>query len=205
MSAVPAASYLADFGCRAVVDAHLAPGSDADRAAASAAEVGARIEAAHASGFEDGKAALRAELERKLEAQRVANDARLASERQAWVSAEAGKLAERLTVGLTELEGRIADTLARILQPFLGAELRRRAIGELRAELEALLRKHPGIECIVSGPEDLLDELRRHLAGKTLTVTYRIAEGVDLRVEAGQTVLETRLGVWLARMQEALQ
>jgi hypothetical protein len=207
MSAVPAAAYLADFGREAMIagKATLVPQPLAREAGPSAAEIAARIDAAHAGGFESGKAAALAELEHKLQAQQVAHEELIAAERQAWASAEGERLAELIGAGLAEIEGRIADTVGRILQPFLGTALRRRAVGDLRAELEALLAKEPGISISITGPQDLLDEMRQRLDGKTQAATYHAAEGVDLRVEAGQSVLETRLGAWLTKMQEAAQ
>jgi hypothetical protein len=118
MSAFPAASYLTEFGRDGEASLRRRDADDTRRPG---------IEAAHASGFESGKAAAMAALEARLEAERASFAQQRASERQAWVAEEAEKLAQRLSAGLGELEARIADTTARVLEPFLGAELRRQS------------------------------------------------------------------------------
>jgi hypothetical protein len=185
MSAVPATSYLMEFGR----DGGL-PLQRRDAASlAEADDAAARIDAAHASGFESGKAAAMAALEARLEDERASFARQLASARQAWVAEEGAKLAQRLSAGLGELEARIADTTARVLEPFL----------------EAVLSREPGIEVGVTGPEDLLQALRDGLAGRACAATYRPSDALDVRIVAGQTVLETRLAAWVAGIEEALR
>ena len=195
MSAFPAASYLTEFG----------RDGEASLRRRDADDTSARIDAAHASGFESGKAAAVAALEARLEAEQALFAQQRASERQVWVAEEAEKLAQRLSAGLGELEARIADTTARVLEPFLSAELRRQVIAALRVELEALLTKEPRISLSVTGPEDLLQALRDQLAGKACTATHLPNAEPDVRITAGQTILETRLGAWAAKIQEVLR
>jgi len=202
MSALPVASYLIDFGR----DGDFAAAATALRGRQAAPDAdAARIEAAHASGFESGKAAGRAELERKLEEQKAGHEAQLARARRTWASEEGSKLAEQLSGGLREVETAIADAAARILHPFLAAAVREQAIASLRAELEVLLQKDAGIQIGVSGPEDLLHAVRAQLAGRTEAVTYLPGEGIDVRVSVGRTVIETRLKTWLEKIQEAMR
>jgi hypothetical protein len=195
MSAVPVASYLTEFG----------RDGEAPLGRRNADDASARIDAAHADGFESGKAAAMAALEARLEEQRASFARQLASERQAWVVEEAEKLAQRLSAGLGELEARIAETTARVLEPFLSAELRRQVVAALRADLEALLTQEPGISISVTGPEDLLQALREQLSGKACSATYLPSGEPDVRIAAGQTILETRLGAWAAKIGEAVR
>ena len=55
---------------------------------------------------------------------------------------------------------------------------------------------------------NLLEALRvriaDQLAGKAGSVGYRTSDRPDVRIVAGQTVLETRLGAWAAKIEEAL-
>jgi hypothetical protein len=202
MSAVPAASYLMEFGRDGGLPL---PRRGAGGGVAEADDAAARIDAAHAGGFESGKAAATATLEARLEEERASFVRQLASARRAWVVEEGEKLAQRLSAGLGELEARVAETTARVLEPFLRAELRRQAIIELRAGLEAVLSREPGIEIDVTGPEDLLQALRDGLAGRACAATYRPSGEPDVRIVAGQTILQTRLAAWVARIEEALR
>lgn len=188
MSALPAASYLTDFAGDGVRRPDLA----------------AKIEAARLAGFEAGKAVASAALEARLEEQRAAAERQRAAERQTWASEEGQKLAQRLAAGLAELEAHIADAAARALEPVLRAELRRQAIEELRADLELLLAD-ASIAVTVAGPQDLLQALEAALAAGGRTVVFQPNDKADLRITAGQAILETRLGAWAARIEEAMR
>jgi hypothetical protein len=214
MSAMPVAPFLSEFGSAAPViaprDAGFAPlgrGPAADGAthAVVAAE---RLEAARASGFASGEAAAEAALEARLAEQHEAHARELAAARLAWATGEAQRLADALASGLRDLEARIADAAARALVPILRAEVGRQAVDALGAELGLLLGRDGGVNLDISGPEDLIEALRAHLAdgsaGKAVRVTYRPGGGPDIRIAAGETILETRLGAWAAKIEEAL-
>lgn len=194
MSAVPAASYLADFGIEG-----RAGGTEKAR------ERGGqdKIEEAFARGVEAGRAAVQAEAEAKIASQQAVFAKRLELERQKWVIGTGEKLAGSLAAGLEKLESTIADTTARILKPFLEAELHKQAISELRLNLAALIATEPGVALHIRGPADILDVLREQLADKHPSAVLEVADDCDVRIVAGQAVLETRLRDWMSKLEEA--
>jgi hypothetical protein len=200
MSAAPAAPYLTEFDCAAGPSVLAVVGqlglSDEEQAAARLAE-------AHAEGFEKGKAAALATVERKLAEQSAQFQQQLVRERAAWAAGQGDKLAGALAAALEALESRIADAVSSILTPFVEARLRGQAVAELRAELDALLASEPEIGLSVAGPDDLLAALRSRLSGQRCSVTYSASETCDVSVNAGQTLLQTRLEAWKARIEEA--
>ena len=199
MSAVPAARYLTDFGAAGDPRAPHA----ASMQAKSDSTAAAKLDEAFARGVDDGRAAAEAEFEARLEEQRTEFDARLAAERQEWATSIGEELANRLLAAVAEFEGRVAETTARILKPFVAAEFHRQAIAELRASLDALLATDSGVSLDISGPEDVLEILRQHLSGKMAAVTYTTGDDCDVRIAAGQATLETRLKDWMAKLDEA--
>lgn len=199
MSAVPAARYLTDFGAAGDARAPHAGSMQAKTEITAAA----KLDEAFARGVDDGRAAAEAEFEARLEEQRTEFDARLAAERQEWATSIGEELANRLLGAVKEFEGRVAETTARILKPFVAAEFHRQAIAELRASLDALLATDSGVSLDISGPEDVLEVLRQHLSGKMATVTYTPSDDCDVRIVAGQATLETRLKDWMAKLDEA--
>ena len=212
MSAMPVAPFLSEFGGAAPArrDAPFAPFGSEAGAAGKSARAGSmvdRVEAARASGFASGEAAATAALEATVAGLGEQHALELAAAREAWVRGEADNLAHQLAAGLRDLETRIADATARVLAPLLRAEVVRQAITDLNSELARLLANAADVSLSISGPEDLLQALRvqlaDQLAGKTVSVDYRQSEEPDVRIVAGQTVLETRLGVWAAKIGEA--
>jgi hypothetical protein len=99
----------------------------------------------------------------------------------------------------------LAETTARILKPFLATEMHRRAIADLAESLTALRTQENTSHISVSGAADLLEALRVRLEGKLENITYRQSDACDVRVTVGQTVLETRVGAWMARIEEAMK
>jgi hypothetical protein len=213
MSAVPAASYLTEFasdreGSASPAFVPFGRRESVSRSAASAETAARTIEAARASGFASGEAAAKAVLEARHAEDRETWARKLEAERQAWVRAEGEMLAQRLAAGLAEIETRVAQATARVLEPFLRAELRRQVIADLQAQLETLLARDAGISVTIAGPADLLEQLRERLAGRLAgnagEVTYLPNGEPDVRIIAGRTILETRLGAWAARIAEAV-
>lgn len=203
MRPAPIARYLLELDAG---EAAMAAPAESPRAAKpSPTNQAAMIDEAFAKGFESGKAAAQAEIAGKLAEQDALHQKDLAAAREAWTQLESGRLAEQLAKGLEALEGRLADTAARILRPFLAAEMHRRAIADLAESLAALRTQEKTAEIVVSGAGDLLAALRARLDGKIDSVTYRQADSCDVRVEVAQTVLETRVGAWMAQIEEAVR
>jgi hypothetical protein len=193
MTAIPLARFLVDFE------------TDGDRAAdgvRAEASAGVRAAESHARGFAEGKAAAEAEFAAKLEAQHQDFEQRLAMARQGWAAAEGNALGEALLHVVSELETRLAETTARILRPFLEAKIREAAIAELVTTIGAILARDKAAQVEITGRDDLLDVVRTRLAGK-VQATYASSEAADIRVTIDQTVLETRLGAWMAAIDEA--
>lgn len=203
MRARPIADYLAEFGSNGERGAQHASGA-LEQDDARLKRESAKVEEAFTRGFESGKAAVEATLQAKLEALRTETAEELACERQAWVTNEAGRLAAALTAGLQQVQATIAESAARVLAPFVTDQVRAKALDELQRSLEALVSKDAGLSVRMSGPSDLLDALRARLDGHSLAVTYQPSDDCDVRVAAGQTLIETRLGLWMAALREAL-
>ena len=193
MSALPVAGYLIEFGAK-------------PRAGGTPAEdTAAPIDDAFRRGLAEGKAAARSECEAELERRSEEHAQQLAKERRDWAAETGEKLAGQLIAGLGSVEAKIAGSVAHVLEPFLIAELRRQTIDELVGITRELMSKDPGISMEISGPDDLLQVLRDRLAGEARNVRFSAGEGSDVRVCADQTILETRLGAWMARIEEALR
>jgi len=202
MSAVPAARFLVEFGADGGIGAPRAGGVEPEAQASPCAA--AELEEAFARGVEEGKAAAQAECEAKLEEQRGQFVAELAEARQEWATGTGEQLASRLLEAVGEFEVRVCEAVARILKPFLAAQLHAQAVAELRANLDVLVSADPGVDLNVSGPDDILEAVRAQLDGKTMAVTYEPSSDCDARIVAGQATLETRLGDWMAKLEEAV-
>jgi hypothetical protein len=202
MRALPAGDYLVEFASDDDARSGNKDRSANPSAAKLSREMAAKIEEAHARGFESGKAAADLAFETRLEAQRAELTQQFAFERQEWADQEASKLADALTSGLHDVRVQIAEAATRILVPFLAEELRRKAIEALYDTLDRLIAKDEAVQLSISGPADILHELRRRLEGRSLAVSYHPNQDCEVRITAGRTIVETALSSWMTQIRE---
>jgi hypothetical protein len=164
-----------------------------------------RITAAHARGFAEGMAAAEEEWRIRLEEQQAFHEKQLALERVTWANREAERLTEQLTKGLQDLETAIGDAVADLLKPFLTAAVQRRAVNDLIQAIEIVLQKDEGVALEICGPEDLLQLLREKLSGKNIALLFSPGDGPEVRIIAGQTVMESQLQDWVSKIEESLR
>ncbi|MBE7198864.1 MAG: hypothetical protein INR70_13825 [Parafilimonas terrae] len=161
--------------------------------------------AARAEGLREGAAAVREAVEAAVAAEREAAAAALAEARQHWVEAESTILASAIAEKARELEERLAQSLARVLRPFLTEALRQEAIRDLQATLASLLADDQAGTLAVSGPADLVAALTQRLTLPPDRITVTAGGGPDLRIRLNGTLVETRLGAWGERVAALLE
>jgi hypothetical protein len=204
MSLAPVAAYLMEFEPHSEAeDARGGAGGPLRLEQRTAAETAARIEAAYASGREEGVRGAAEAFEVKLAEQQRFFDEEATLLRQRWVDEEAALLAGRLVAELKELEGRIADAVARILRPFLDQAVRDSALADLTGLLDRYASKSEGVSFHVSGPKDLAELVGERLRALGVATMVSAAPGCDVRVVADRTIIETQIGAWAARLEEA--
>ncbi|MFZ4807692.1 MAG: hypothetical protein ACOYLQ_10575 [Hyphomicrobiaceae bacterium] len=203
MTAVPISRYLAELPVTRVSNDTGAPrGARMTRFGEMRSEpdINLEIERAYRRGLDEGRAAQRAEHAKQLDDYRREAEAVRLADRMTWTQGEAAQFAERLEVGLSDIEGRIAELVARVLEPFLVEEQRRRAVRDFVEAIGSLTQRQQGIELTLTGPEDLLTAIGEQLHGR-VALKLQVTEDPDVRVATEDTVIQTRLGVWMERMR----
>jgi hypothetical protein len=191
MTALPVAFYLKDLSADA--SRRRGPGAiDAE----GASDLDFRIREAHARGVLEGRAAVQAEQEAAAAAEAQAFAEKLAAERQAWAASEGERLGGLLAGAIADFERRISDLVSDALKPVLHAEVRARAIDALSRVLSDMLSKGTYARVVVTGPADLLARIEARLAAGYAGVSFVAGAGVDVTVNADETVLATEIGAW---------
>jgi hypothetical protein len=162
-----------------------------------------QLDEAFARGMAAGRLAADAEHEQR-QAEAVARAAEQhAAERALWVGEQAEQLALRLASAVETLETRIADTVGRILTPFLGAELRRQSVESLAESIGTLLSGGGCSTLRIAGPEDLLAALRERLGACPVAIDWQPGERAEVTVCADDSIIETEIQSWLDRVAGA--
>lgn len=158
---------------------------------------GVALHEAFERGRQEGLDAGRAELDAALARQQAEYEQRASAERDAFRAEEYAQLADQIAAGLAEIEGRIAETVAAILRPYLVQEQSQRVIQALSENLGRILSSDRPALLKIAGPEYVLNLLRDRLSKHPVQVEYSLEEGVDVTIEAQQTIIRSQLQAWV--------
>lgn len=209
MKPIPIAQYLNQFGR---VEPNYGDRPPADRSqresvllkprvVAAPIDIEARIEEALERGRQEGLAAARAESAAALAQQRGLSAERESAARLAWQANEYAQFAGKIDFALGAIEEKLAQSVARILKPFLIEEQVKKVTRTLSENLSRILSKDAPPVLKIAGPEALLNLLRDKLSSHPVEVEYVQADGLDVTVEANQTILKTQLQAWIDHIQ----
>lgn len=132
---------------------------------------------------------------------------RLTTARAEWAEAEGDRLAAAIGEAYGTLETRVSEVLSRILLPFVGDAMRDRAVEEFRHAIAALMNQpHTGEPqapvITIRGSDDLLNVLRERL-GEPEGVAFEPGPQTEIEATCGDTVIESRLEVWMKLLTSA--
>ena len=201
MRPIPIAQYLTRFERVEPANVGAAPKQSAallkPRAVAALEDTDALLREAFERGRQEGLAAGRAETEAALIQQHRELEDQLKIERVAFQAQEYAKLADQVSEAMVEVEGRIAEAVSHILRPYLAQEQSKRVIQALSSNLGRILSSESVPVLKISGPEQVLNALRDRLSKHAVQVEYSLEDGVDVTVEAQQTIIRSQLKAWL--------
>ena len=157
----------------------------------------ARLEEAYQRGLREGRESARVEAE-ETSRQRQADLAKAASdERDAFRADECAALAEKISLGLKTIETLIAESVARILKPYLIDAHSKQVLGALHETLTRMFSSPISDIIEISGPEGLVDPLRKALAPYSIRCDFKITQAIDVKVKIRQTLIESQLKRWI--------
>ncbi len=151
-------------------------------------------------GFREGIEHIKASCDAKLEAKDEECKAWVELARKVWAEAEGNRLAQQIAEATANIKTDISNAAARILGPLAAKKLVDEALAQLAHEIEKLLSSEDAIHLKISGPADLVFELRKSIPSNAI-VTVLAGEKPEVTVIANKTVIETRLSEWLERIR----
>ncbi len=156
----------------------------------------AQLAAAYHRGVQEGLDAAKEEAANERAQERAELQKRAVVERLDFQMNEYARLAELIANGLIEVERRIADVVARLLQPFVSQAVSSQVVEELAINIARLRGAgSPGLMKI-RGPEALLNALKARVADLAIEVEYVVEEGVEVTLEAQPTSISSQIAPW---------
>ncbi|EAU41775.1 flagellar motor protein [Fulvimarina pelagi HTCC2506] len=187
------------------------------RSKASRLNASKALEAARKAAYDEGRSEALAEaeadreaaIEAAVEEERTAAEERqksaIEAARAEWAEAEGERLAAALADQTARLSEAMRKTLSSILKPLAINTRQRQSIDELVQSIGMLSFDGKAISVKASGPADLLDRLETALGDRAAHVTFHPSDDrSEVKIEIGQTVLQSRLGEWRSALETAL-
>jgi hypothetical protein len=202
MRPIPIAQYLNQFGRADPTQAERVQRDSVllrPRVLSVPADIDARVEEALERGKLEGLAAGRAEAAANLALERADWEEQESERRAAWQANDYAQLAGKIERAMTEVEDRLAGAVARILKPFLIEERVKRITESLSENLSTILSRDSPPVLKITGPEALLSVLRDQMSSHA--VEYVAADGLDVTVEANQTIIKSQLQAWIDHIE----
>ena len=166
------------------------------RAAPSEAEIEARITEAYERGRREGAAAARVEEAETLEREIAGERERAMVAQLDFQLNEYAQVAEAVSAGLQEIEQRVAEVVARLIEPLLTRATADRILEALCDNLARLrVGGSPGM-IKIRGPERVLAALRERVAYLAVDVEFVADHGVEVSIEADETTIRSQLQPW---------
>jgi hypothetical protein len=160
-------------------------------------ELAARIATAHALGMVKGGENARAEIAQELNELRASHKSELETARKMWVEEASDQSIRLIGKALADLETGISQSLQQVLAPFIGKMIPLAAMAELEKILESALKDDFKGSLFLSGPEDLVAELKTRLETREIDVIAEALPGTELRARGNNFSITTRIKGWI--------
>jgi hypothetical protein len=162
-----------------------------------------RLEDAFARGLEEGKEKAKAEYEVEMAAAQAKFARQMEAARESWALEQAEPLYERITASFQDFQNSIADSVTRVLIPFLKNVLVKQTVDDL-VEALATITAQPIGTIKISGPEDLIQALRERVTGGNFDLEFISSELNEVTIVANQTTVVTQLQAWIDRLNDSI-
>jgi hypothetical protein len=160
-----------------------------------------QIEEAYQRGREEGFASAREAFEAELAEERRRLEQEMATGRSQWVQEVVERLERQIPAAFEAIEAQIAESISRVLRPAIFAAVREEMISSLAANLRKL-RSGEGAPLItVSGPSELLDNLRERAPELENSIEFVPGQTVEVKAIADQTVLDSQIQAWSSMLE----
>jgi hypothetical protein len=166
------------------------------RVAPSDAEIEARIAEAYERGCREGAAAAHAEEAENIEREVAGERERATLAQLDFQLNEYAQVAETISAGLQEIEHRVAEAVARLVEPLVTRATADRIVEALCDNLARLRVGGSSSLIKIRGPERVLAALRERVAYLAVEVEYVADHGVEVSIEADDTMIRSQLQPW---------
>jgi hypothetical protein len=171
-----------------------------------------RIGEAYAKGYEEGRASARSEADAEIAELTATFEIKLEETKRVFAQDVASKLGMDLQKRLDEIHATLEEQVVAAIVPTLRHALSERSIRETAAALRELANDGEAIVIELSGPDELIEQVWQHFreldqgrsSGEPV-VRFQQADTTEIRASVNGTLIESRLGDWVRKIEEAVR
>lgn len=147
----------------------------------------------------------RKELDDAIAAEKARHLDDMNDQRAIWLEQQALQMSAQISAAVERIETNLSERIANILRPFVSEAFRQQTLAELKDVLATLLSGRGAGLLRISGPEELLSVMKFHLGHYEGSIEFSPGEHVEVGVAAQDTLVQTQLNSWAARLAQALE
>ncbi|MEE1612590.1 hypothetical protein [Microvirga sp. CF3016] len=147
----------------------------------------------------------RKELEDAIAVERARHLEDMDHQRTAWTEQQSQAMSAQISEAIGQLEANISERVANILVPFVADAYRAQSLAEFKGLLGTLLSGRDASLLKISGPDDLLSAMKIHLRHYGSSIEFIPGEHIEISAKAQDTIVQTQLNSWSARLAQALE
>ena len=161
-----------------------------------------KLEQAYQQGLSHGQTETRTHYEKELADQEEQINLRLQQAKSEWEAEFADRFVSELTAGLQAVKDDIADGVAMVLRRYIDEQIQSQILDDLTSTLDTILRDETISTLEITGPSHLLDLIKERLLDSVTSIVWNESDVSEVQIKVDNTLLETRIGDWLARAGE---
>jgi hypothetical protein len=165
----------------------------------------AKIAAAHAAGVAKGAEESCVARAVEIANLKAAHSDEVDSARKRWVEEEGRRSAGQIAATLKEMEARMGDSLLGAMLPLFKKLLPQAAVDELAATLATAMADDFKGPLFLSGPDDLLADIKARLGSMDIEMVCESTPGPELAARSASFAVTTRLQSWIDAIMGAVR
>jgi hypothetical protein len=160
---------------------------------------------AYHRGVQEGLDTAKAEAATDRALERAETQKRAVIEKLDFQMNEYARLSETIANAFSEIEQRIAQAASRVLKLLLVDEVAKQIVDELVENVARLTRGGDVKLLKITGPEQLLNQLKPKVEKLAVEVEYVEENGIEISVAANATEIRSELGAWTRLIDDLIE
>ncbi len=161
-----------------------------------------RTSLAYENGKIDAQHQLMAERAGELERLERDFENRLIAERDLWSRTESAQIKTEIEKSFHRMETELSHSLCQVVKPFVKKNIAAKAVLEAEIILREVLNDPNNFKMELSGPEDLLLNLKTSLSSSRISFSVAQSDDQEVHISCDSFKISTQIETWLTKFDD---